>query len=66
LTVKQSLSHENEEYFVDIRASVAARELIEEGVNIRPGEKVDHIIVNAKAKIKPTASAQPIGWSNEL
>jgi DNA polymerase elongation subunit (family B) len=52
LLVEQVLTREIEEYAVETRASLAARELMEEGVNVHPGEKIGYVIANAKAKDK--------------
>jgi DNA polymerase elongation subunit (family B) len=52
LIIEQVLSREVEEYAVETRASLAARELIEEGVAVHPGEKIGYVIVDAKAKNK--------------
>ena len=52
LIVEQVLSREIEEYAVETRASLAARELIADGVNVHPGEKIGYVITNAKAKNK--------------
>jgi DNA polymerase elongation subunit (family B) len=46
------LSREIEEYDVETRASLAARELIDDGVKVHPGEKIGYVITNAKAKNK--------------
>jgi DNA polymerase elongation subunit (family B) len=46
------LSREIEEYDVETRVALAARELIGDGVNVHPGEKVGYVITNAKAKNK--------------
>lgn len=50
LIVEQVLSRDVEDYAVETRASVAARELIADGVNVHPGEQIDYVITNAKAK----------------
>ncbi|HEX2489998.1 MAG TPA: DNA polymerase domain-containing protein [Blastocatellia bacterium] len=52
LTIEQVLSREIEEYDVETRAALAARELIGDGVKVHPGEKVGYVITNAKAKNK--------------
>jgi DNA polymerase-2 len=52
LIIEQVLSREVEEYEVETRASLAARELIGDGVNVHPGEKIGYVITNAKAKNK--------------
>jgi DNA polymerase-2 len=52
LIIEQVLSREVEEYEVETRASLAARELIDDGVNVHPGEKIGYVITNAKAKNK--------------
>jgi DNA polymerase-2 len=52
LIVEQVLSRDVEEYAVETRASLAARELIAGGVNVHPGEKIGYVITNAKAKDK--------------
>ncbi|MCI0388482.1 MAG: hypothetical protein MOB07_06920 [Acidobacteria bacterium] len=41
-------------------ARLAARELIDDGVNVHPGEKVGYVITNAKAKDK----AEQVSTSN--
>jgi len=60
LIVEQVLSREIEEYAVETRASLAARELIADGVNVHPGEKIGYVITNAKAKNK----AERVSTSN--
>jgi DNA polymerase-2 len=50
LIVEQVLSRELEDYAVETRASVAARELIAEGVNVHPGERIGYVIADARAK----------------
>ncbi|MGE0128978.1 MAG: DNA polymerase domain-containing protein [Blastocatellales bacterium] len=50
LLVEQVLSRDVEEYAVETRASVAARELIAEGINVHPGEKIGYVITDATAK----------------
>jgi DNA polymerase II len=52
LIIEQVLSREVEEYDVETRAARAARELIDEGVNVHPGEKIGYVITNARAKNK--------------
>jgi DNA polymerase elongation subunit (family B) len=52
LIIEQVLSREIEEYDVETRAALAARELIGDGVNVHPGEKIGYVITNAKAKNK--------------
>jgi DNA polymerase-2 len=52
LIIEQVLSREIEEYDVETRAALAARELIGGGVNVHPGEKIGYVITNAKAKNK--------------
>lgn len=52
LIVQQVLSREVEDYSVETRASLAARELIADGVNVHPGEKIGYVITNSKAKKK--------------
>src|SRR5262249_36654994 len=52
LIIEQVLSREINEYDVETRAALAARELIGDGVNVHPGEKVGYVITNAKAKNK--------------
>jgi DNA polymerase-2 len=52
LIIEQVLSREIEEYDVETRAALAARELIEDGVNVHPGEKIGYVITNAKSKNK--------------
>lgn len=52
LIIEQVLSREIEEYEVETRASLAARELIGDGVNAHPGEKIGYVITNAKTKNK--------------
>jgi DNA polymerase II len=52
LTIEQVLSREIEEYDVETRAALAARELIGDGVKVHPGEKIGYVITNAKAKNK--------------
>jgi DNA polymerase elongation subunit (family B) len=52
LITEQVLSREFEEYDVKTRAAIAARELIGDGVNAHPGEKIGYEITNAKAKNK--------------
>ena len=43
------MSCEFEEYDVETRAALAARELIGDGVKAHPGEKVGYVITNAQA-----------------
>lgn len=50
LIVEQVLSRDVEDYAVATRASVAARELIAEGVNVHPGEKIGYVITDVQAK----------------
>ncbi len=50
--IKQALSRDIEDYLVDTRASLAARELMAEGVNVHPGERVGYVITDSKAKNK--------------
>jgi len=50
LVIEQVLSRDVEDYTVETRASLAAQELIAEGINIHPGEKIGYVITNAKAK----------------
>jgi DNA polymerase II len=52
LIIEQVLSREVDEYDVETRAALAARELIGDGVNVHPGERVGYVITNAKAKNK--------------
>jgi DNA polymerase elongation subunit (family B) len=52
LIIEQVLSREVEEYDVETRAALAARELIGDGVNAHPGERIGYVITNAKAKNK--------------
>jgi DNA polymerase-2 len=52
LIIEQVLSRGIEEYDVETRASLAARELTGDGVNVHPGEKIGYVITNAKAKDK--------------
>ncbi|MGE0131489.1 MAG: DNA polymerase domain-containing protein [Blastocatellales bacterium] len=52
LIIEQVVSREIEDYSVETRASLAARELIADGVNVRPGEKIGYVITNSKAKKK--------------
>jgi DNA polymerase elongation subunit (family B) len=52
LVIEQVLSREIDEYAVETRAALAARELIGDGVNVHPGERVGYVITNAKAKNK--------------
>jgi DNA polymerase II len=52
LIIEQVLSREIKEYNVETRAALAARELIGDGVNVHPGEKIGYVITNAKAKKK--------------
>jgi DNA polymerase elongation subunit (family B) len=52
LIIEQVLSREIEEYSVRTRASLAAQELIAEGVNFHPGETIGYVISDARAKNK--------------
>jgi len=52
LIIEQVLSREVEEYDVETRAALAARELGADGVKVHPGEKIGYVITNAKAKNK--------------
>jgi DNA polymerase II len=60
LIIEQVLSRALEEYDVETRAALAARELIGDGVNVHPGEKIGYVITNAKAKNK----AERVSTSN--
>ena len=60
LITEQVLSREVEEYDVETRAALAARELIGDGVKVHPGEKIGYVITNAKAKKK----AERVSTSN--
>ena len=60
MIIEQVLSREVEEYEAETRASLAARELIDDGVNVHPGEKIGYVITNAKAKNK----AERVSTSN--
>jgi len=50
LIIEQVLSRNAEDYAVETRAALAARELIGDSVNIHPGEIVGYVITNAKAR----------------
>lgn len=50
LIVEQVLSRNLEEYSVETRASVAARELTADGINVHPGEKIGYVITDVQAK----------------
>jgi DNA polymerase elongation subunit (family B) len=52
LIIEQVLSREIEEYDVETRAALAARELGADGLKAHPGEKIGYVITNAKAKNK--------------
>jgi DNA polymerase elongation subunit (family B) len=52
LIIEQVLSREIKEYEVETRAALAARELIDDGVKVHPGELIGYVITNAKAKNK--------------
>jgi DNA polymerase-2 len=52
LIIHQVLSREIGEYDVETRAALAARELLDDGVSVHPGEKIGYVITNAKAKKK--------------
>jgi DNA polymerase-2 len=52
LIIEQVLSREIEDYSVETRASLAAQELMADGVNVHPGEKIGYVITNSKAKMK--------------
>lgn len=65
LIVEQVLSRDVEEYAVETRASVAARELIAEGINVHPGEKIGYVITDAKAK-SPTERVSTGGSTGEV
>ncbi len=52
LVIEQVLSREIDEYSVGTRASLAARELIADGVKVHPGETIGYVITDAKAKNK--------------
>jgi DNA polymerase II len=52
LIIEQTLSREIEDYSVETRASLAARELIADGVNVHPGERIGYVITDSKAKKK--------------
>ncbi len=50
LIIEQVLSREIEDYSVGTRASLAAQEMIAEGINVHPGESIGYVITDAKAK----------------
>src|SRR5262245_4471600 len=52
LIIEQVLTRELKEYEVETRAALAARELIDDGVKVHPGELIGYVITNAKAKKK--------------
>jgi DNA polymerase-2 len=52
LIIEQVLSREVEEYDVETRTALAARELVDDGVKVHPGEKIGYVITNARAKKK--------------
>ncbi|HKQ72338.1 MAG TPA: DNA polymerase domain-containing protein [Blastocatellia bacterium] len=52
LIIEQTLGREVEDYSVETRALLAARELIADGVNVHPGESVGYVITDSKAKRK--------------
>jgi DNA polymerase-2 len=60
LIIEQVLSREVEEYDVETRAAIAASEMIGDGVNVHPGERIGYVITNAKAKNK----AERVSTSN--
>jgi DNA polymerase elongation subunit (family B) len=50
LIIEQVLSRNIEEYAVDTRAALAARQLRDAGITVHPGESVAYVITDAKAK----------------
>jgi DNA polymerase-2 len=50
LLVKRTLTKEIDDYTVDTRTVIAARQLKSAGVKVRPGERVRYVITNARAK----------------
>jgi DNA polymerase elongation subunit (family B) len=60
LIIGQVLSREVEEYEVETHASLAARELIDDGVNVPPAKRFGYVITNEKVKTK----AERVNTSN--
>lgn len=52
LMVRRTLSKEIEDYTVETRTALAARQLESAGVRVHPGERVRYVITDAKAKDK--------------
>jgi DNA polymerase II len=50
LLVKRTLIKETDDYRVEARTALAARQLREAGVKVHPGERVRYVINNARAK----------------
>jgi DNA polymerase elongation subunit (family B) len=50
LLLKRTVSRETDGYAVDTRTAVAARQLREAGVEVRPGEPVQYLLVNTRSK----------------
>jgi DNA polymerase elongation subunit (family B) len=52
LLMKRTLTKEIDDYRVETRTAVAARQLREAGVRVHPGERVSYVIKGARAKNK--------------
>ena len=52
LILKRTLTKEIDDYSVTTRTAVAARQLRDAGIRINPGERVQYVITNARAKDK--------------
>ena len=52
LLVRRTLTKEVDDYVMETRTAVAARQLRQRGVNVHPGEQVGYLITDAKAKDK--------------
>lgn len=49
LLVKRTLTKEVDDYAVETRTAVAARQLLDRGVEVHPGERVGYLITDARA-----------------
>lgn len=49
LVIEQTLSRAPQEYAVATRTSLAAQQLLDEGIPVHPGEGVGYVIADAKA-----------------
>ncbi len=59
LTIRKQLSQSPDSYESKSRSAMAATRLMEEGVKLHPGQQVEYIVVNAKAK-NPRFRVEPV------